>query len=131
MAAYFKTDVPSINGRKQRAKMVIFLHILLQYLEIADPLKVQDVKQIIHDSVQRNRSGEPGTSPLQVYLLCRIKNHTGPGHWELAGSLFHKFIETKTLQQKERLLQERRLLFAKKRPPQLAGSVQNILSFPI
>jgi hypothetical protein len=107
--------------RKKQAKLVIFMHSVIQYIQTFAPEFTAQVKCIIKQCIQRNRSGDPSFSSLPRALMVNVRNCMGAQHW--AGVLsFHKCYTTeKGIQFKQR---HQKLL------PQSALSLSAALGIP-
>mmetsp|Transcript_18160 Transcript_18160/g.24991 ORF Transcript_18160/g.24991 Transcript_18160/m.24991 type:complete len:118 (-) Transcript_18160:280-633(-) len=81
--------------RERRRRFVIFLHILLKYLEETNPSLNKTVKEEIITCVKRNREGHPAFKPLIEAIEAHLIEKVGDENWLKSIGYFNQYLVTK------------------------------------
>mmetsp|Transcript_12143 Transcript_12143/g.28093 ORF Transcript_12143/g.28093 Transcript_12143/m.28093 type:complete len:200 (-) Transcript_12143:501-1100(-) len=69
------------NGLTSRKQFLVFIKVLLDYLQQHAPELKSRVKQVTSECIQRHRDGDPQCAKLPVYLRQRLHEIVGEWHW--------------------------------------------------
>jgi len=90
------TRARNIKRRKQR--ILMFIRVLLKYLEIRDPRMHADAKNVINDCIECHRIRQVGYECVTFAMKHRLKELVGDDYWTKAIDLFiHFFKQSRNL----------------------------------
>lgn len=87
-------EVVSRGAQNERKMFLVFVKVLLKYLEKAndDSLRKR-AKSIISECTARNRNGDSDYLCLQAAVERRLQQILGKWHWDRAQICYHRFLE--------------------------------------
>lgn len=85
------------NSRQsnQRTRLLIFIKVILKYLDCEDPSLQFEAKQIIKECTRKNREGILGYDPLADAITSQLRLTVGEVHWNRAKSLTSHYLKTR------------------------------------
>jgi hypothetical protein len=83
---------------KAQAKFVLFINVLLKYLESsASPELARQAKLVIKVCIRRNRMQDPSFFPLKQAIAIHVRNCIGTLHWSNANNFCQGYLKGQKL----------------------------------
>eukprot|EP00527_Entomoneis_sp_CCMP2396_P007197 CAMPEP_0198146138 /NCGR_PEP_ID=MMETSP1443-20131203/27625_1 /TAXON_ID=186043 /ORGANISM="Entomoneis sp., Strain CCMP2396" /LENGTH=151 /DNA_ID=CAMNT_0043809989 /DNA_START=64 /DNA_END=519 /DNA_ORIENTATION=+ len=89
---FFKFPCNPQDMRIQKRKFLVFVRVLVGYLDRKDPSLCQRVHSAVRDCSKRNRRREPGYESCVISIHGRLREMVTYHHWMRAGEYLRAFI---------------------------------------
>ena len=101
------TDEP----KNRNERFVIFLRVLLKYLEQEDESMFDKAKIVIQDCAHKNKLGDPNYTSLSASMQIHLKRLVGRRHWAKAEYYYlSQFLKQQVLKEQQELSYEQKNL---------------------